>query len=348
MSKFWNEAVKNISPYVPGEQLNDKKYIKLNTNENPYPPSPKVLEAIKKGVGEGIKLYPNPIVKDAIGSIARNYGVGEKNVFLGNGSDEILAFCFMAFMDKGDNISFPNVTYSFYEVYSEFFGMKVNLMETDENLQIEMSGFGDNNRVYILANPNAPTGQYISVEEIEKFLKEKKDSLLIVDEAYIDFGGESCVNLIDKYDNLLVVQTFSKSRSLAGMRIGMAFGNEELIQGLNRVKNSFNSYTVDTLSIIAAKSAIEDKVYFEKIRNEIISTREWLSNRFSMIGYSYLTSKANFLFVKKYGVSGKKLYEILKYENILVRYFDKEKLKDYVRITIGTREEMEVLLQKLP
>lgn len=347
MSKYWNDHVKTLEPYVPGEQPKDKKYIKLNTNENPYGPSKRVIEAIEKASNEELKLYPDPTCSDLNKEIAKYYGLNENEVFIGNGSDEILAFSFMTFFQKGRKVLFPDVSYTFYNVYAEMFNLDYELIKLDNDFNIPLEDFNRHNGGIIFPNPNAPTGKYIEPNEIIKVIEKNTDSVVIVDEAYVDFGGQSMVDYVKNYPNLLVIQTFSKSRSLAGLRVGFAMGNKELIEGLNRVKNSFNSYTIDRLALIGAREAIKDENYFKDTINKIIKTREETIIKLKDLNFKVLDSKANFIFAKHNKVKGKYLYEELKNNGVLVRHFNKDRIEDFLRITIGTDEEMNILIEKL-
>ena len=347
MSKYWNDHVKTLEPYVPGEQPKDKKYIKLNTNENPYGPSKRVIEAIEKASNEELKLYPDPTCSDLNKEIAKYYGLNENEVFIGNGSDEILAFSFMTFFQKGRKVLFPDVSYTFYNVYAEMFNLDYEHINLDNDFNIPLEDFNRNNGGVIFPNPNAPTGKYIEPNEIIKVIEKNTNSVVIVDEAYVDFGGQSMADYIKSYPNLLVIQTFSKSRSLAGLRVGFAMGNKELIEGLNRVKNSFNSYTIDRLALIGAREAIKDENYFKDTINKIIKTREETIIKLKDLNFKVLDSKANFIFAKHNKVKGKYLYEELKNNGVLVRHFNKDRIEDFLRITIGTDEEMNILIEKL-
>ena len=347
MSKYWNENVKGLEPYIPGEQPKDKKYIKLNTNENPYPPSPKVTEAISKANNGDLKLYPDPTCSNLIDKIAEYYGVSSDEVFIGNGSDEILAFIFMTYFEKGKKILFPDISYSFYKVYAELFKLDYKMVKLDNEFNIPLDELKKKNGGIILPNPNAPTGKYISTSQLEEVVKTNKDSVVIVDEAYVDFGGESMIKFTKKYPNLLVVQTFSKSRALAGLRVGFAIGNKELIEGLNRIKNSMNSYTIDRIALAGAQAAIEDDKYFKKITKSIIETREKYSAEIKQLGFEVLDSKSNFIFIKHNKLKGEYIYKKLKEKGVLVRYFGSERIEDYMRVTIGTNEEMEVFVENI-
>lgn len=347
MSKFWNDKVKEIEPYVPGEQPKDKKYIKLNTNENPYPPADNVIEAMKNAVNDDLKLYPDPTCSELIDEIAKYYSLNKDEVFIGNGSDEILAFSFMTFFSKEKQILFPDISYTFYKVYAELFNLDYKLVKLDDNYNIPLEELKFSNGGIIIPNPNAPTGKYIDIEQLRVLIETNKDSVVIIDEAYIDFGGESMVKFIKEYDNLLVIQTLSKSRSLAGLRVGFALGHRDLIEGLNRIKNSINSYTIDRVAIAGAKAAINEQEYFKEITNKIINTRERTVKDLAALGFIILESKANFVFVQHNKVSGKYLYETLKDNGILVRYFNKDRIDNFLRITIGTDFEMNTLIEKL-
>lgn len=347
MSKYWNDKVREIEPYVPGEQPKDKKYIKLNTNENPYSPSDKAIEAMKEAVNGDLKLYPDPTCSDLINEVANYYNLSNDEVFIGNGSDEILAFSFMAFFSEDKKILFPDISYTFYKVYAELFNLDYELVKLNDNFDIPLEELKKQNGGVIIPNPNAPTAKYIEVEELKKLVEANKDSVVIIDEAYIDFGGQSMVKFIKDYDNLLVIQTLSKSRSLAGLRVGFALGHKDLIEGLNRIKNSINSYTIDRVALAGAKAAIQDNEYFEEITKKIISTREKVAKDLERLDFKVLDSKSNFVFASHNKVSGKYLYETLKDNGVLVRYFNKERIDNFLRITIGTDEEMSILIEKL-
>lgn len=347
MSRFLSLNTRELTPYVPGEQPKDKKFIKLNTNENPYPPSPLVIERIRSFVLEDLRLYPNSegaIVKQAV---SKYYGISEEEVFAGNGSDEVLAFIFKAFFDNTEKIGFPDITYSFYPVYSALFNVPCIKVPVRNDFSIELTRYPEDLKGIIFANPNAPTGIYIPSGEIEELLKNRPNTLVIVDEAYIDFGGESCIPLISKYDNLIVVQTLSKSRALAGQRIGLAMGCKALMDGLVRIKDSFNSYPLDRMAQIAAEAAFVDIGYFNETRQKIMKTRQWTQEKLLDLGVTTTDSKANFLFVYIPGVSGPDALSKLRQEGILVRNFKDPKICDWLRITIGTQSDMEKLVEKI-
>lgn len=344
MNKLWSSMAKRAEPYVPGEQLNKENIIKLNTNENPYPPSPIVIEAISKEIGKDLRLYPSPTMDDLKETIARYYRLEKKNVFVGNGSDEVLAFSFMAFFNPGKQIVFPEITYSFYPVYAKLFHIPYKKIPLNEDFTLDVASFFNSEGGVIFPNPNAPTSIYLSLEQVEEIVKQNRDKVVIVDEAYIDFAPKSAVSLIDRYDNLLVIQTFSKSRALAGLRVGFALGNETLIKALIRMKDSFNSYPVDRLALAGAKAAMEDTAYFREITNKIIRTRKWVTEKLEHLGFFVLPSATNFVFASHAQFPAKSLYEQLREQNILIRYFAQKPIDNFARITIGTDEEMEIFI----
>lgn len=347
LSKFWSEVTRLTEPYVPGEQPKVKNMIKLNTNENPYPPSPKVLAALKGAVDGNLRLYPDPTADELCEAIAKAYDVAKSQVFIGNGSDEVLAFSFLAFFNQDEQILFPDITYSFYPVYANLYRLDYKEVPLNEDFTIPVEQFFHAEGGVIFPNPNAPTSIGLGLEQIEKILQNNPDKVVMVDEAYIDFGGESAVPLIRRYDNLLVIQTLSKSRSLAGLRVGFAFGNEQLIEGLNRIKNSFNSYTLDRLALVGAKAAIEDTAYFEETRSKIIETRHRVIGELRQLNFTVLDSQANFLFMNHGRVDAKQIFETLKEKGIYVRYFNKSRIDQFLRVTIGTDEEMNRLMEEL-
>lgn len=344
MSKFLSEKYADLAPYTPGEQPKTENLIKLNTNESPYPPSPAVMEALNDKETSDLKLYPDPTAEKLVKAIAEFYGLDEDQIIVGNGSDELLAFSFMAFQKGEGKIYYPEISYGFYPVYSRVFQAKGQGVPLDEDLNINIEDYKGLDGTIIIANPNAPTGIALGPDEIEKILKANPDQLVIIDEAYIDFGGKSCTPLIQRYENLLIIQTFSKSRNLAGARIGFAMGNPEIIRDLNRIKYSFNPYNLNRLSILAGTAAMKDKEYFEKCTGEIIRTRDYFTGAMKDLGFEVLPSSANFVFVRNDRISGEAYYALLRKKNILVRYFRKEPIEDYVRITIGLPSEMEALL----
>ena len=353
MSKFWNDKIKEIEPYVPGEQPKDKKYIKLNTNENPYSPSEKVIEKIKSMNLEDLKLYPDPDVSELRKVIAEYFSkkiderITKEQIFVGNGSDEVLALIFMTFFNKGDKVYYPDITYSFYPVYADLFDLKEVKIPLNENFKIEINKYFGVDGHIIITNPNAPTSIALKLNEIEKIIKNNPTQLIVIDEAYVDFGAESSVKLVNKYDNVLVVQTFSKSRSFAGMRLGYAIGSENIIEGLNRLKFSFNSYTIDRISIEAGIESFKDDDYFVKTNAKIIETREKTVKKLKELGFKVLNSSANFIFISHNKVFAGDLYKNLKDNGVLVRYFAKDRIDNYLRVTIGTDEDMEIFIEKL-
>ncbi len=347
--KFWSDTTKKLKPYIPGEQLNETEIVKLNTNENPFSPSPLVIQEIKKLVETDLKKYPDPQSNELKDSIAKFYTtdsfkIDNKNIFIGNGSDEVLAHVFMAFF-SGKKLYFPNITYSFYPVYCGLYGIDYNPVPLNEKFEIEKNNYENLDGNIIFPNPNAPTGIDMPLDIIEEILIKNPDNLVVVDEAYIDFGGQSALGLINKYKNLLIVQTFSKSRSLAGMRIGFAMGDNNLIEGLTRVKDSFNSYPLDKVAQIAGKASMEDKKYFEYTSNKIIENREWTISQLKIRKIETLPSMANFIFVKV--DKAESIYKKLKERKILVRYFNQPLINNFLRISIGTKKEMEILIKNI-
>jgi len=347
MSKYWSELAKKLIPYVPGEQPQGKKYIKLNTNENPYPPSPRVIDAIKKVDSELLKLYPDPTGNQLSTTIARYYSLKKEQIYVGNGSDEVLAFTFMAFFDPDKPILFPDITYSFYSVYSSIFKIEYQLVELDSDFNIPINKFNRENGGIIFPNPNAPTGKYLPLDAIKEILDNNSNQVVVIDEAYIDFGGESAACLIPEYPNLLVIQTLSKSRSLAGLRVGFAMGQEELIEGLNRIKNSINSYTLDRLALIGAEEAFNDQHYFLKSVERVITTRESVAVQLKELGFKVLDSKGNFLFINHPSLPAIELYTQLKERGILVRHFPKPRIDNFLRVSIGTDDEMASFIERI-
>ncbi len=341
--RSWESNVRKVVPYVPGEQPKNKKVIKLNTNENPYPPSPKVAEELRRMTTDTMRKYPDPAAEQLVSAIASQCHVRPQQVFPGVGSDDVLAMAFLTFFNSGKPILFPDITYSFYDVWADLFRIPYECQMLDDNFQIRKEDYFKENGGVIFSNPNAPTGVLMPLNEIEEIIRHNRDVIVIVDEAYIDFGGTSAVTLLDKYDNLLIVQTFSKSRSLAGMRVGYALGNEELIRYLNDVKYSINSYTMNEAAIRLGTAAALDQEYFEETRKKIIATRERAKRELKALGFSFADSRANFIFASHKSVPAKELFEALKAEGIFVRYFNKPRIDNYLRITIGTDEEMEAL-----
>ncbi|OPX86728.1 MAG: Histidinol-phosphate aminotransferase [Pelotomaculum sp. PtaB.Bin104] len=347
MSKFWSKVIRGLAPYVPGEQPKDRKYVKLNTNENPYPPSPAVLEVIREHTGQDLRLYPDPngdILKTAVASC---YQVDKNNVFVGNGSDEVLAFTFIAFFKQEKPILYPDITYSFYPVYSKLFEIEALTIPLTTDFQINLDDYPAENGGVIFPNPNAPTGRLLNLEQIESLLKRNTASVVVVDEAYVDFGGVSCIPLVENYPNLLVCQTLSKARSLAGMRIGYAIGAPELIDGLERAKNCFNSYTLSRLAQVAGTAAMNDRLYFETTCQAIIATREWVVRELEQLDFEVVPSAANFVFIRHYNRKAGELFCELRQRGVLVRYFNLPRIDNHLRVTIGTDDEMKELIKQL-
>lgn len=343
----WERNIRKVVPYTPGEQPNQPDMIKLNTNENPYPPAPKVQQVLKEMDAGDLRLYPDPSAGALVKAIADYYGLNEDQVFVGVGSDDVLAMSFLTFFNGEKPVLFPDITYSFYDVWAELFRIPYERPALDDSFHIKKEDYFKENGGIIFPNPNAPTGVELPLQDIEEILKANPESVVIVDEAYIDFGAHSALPLISKYDNLLVVQTFSKSRSMAGMRIGFACGNPVLIKYLNDVKYSFNSYTMNRTSLAAGVAAIGDRDYFEDTCQKIMDTREWTQKELKALGFTFQDSKANFIFAAHKTCPAKQIFEALRAKHIYVRYFAKPRIDNYLRITIGTREEMEQLIRFL-
>ena len=339
----WRENVRKVGPYVPGEQPKKSGIIKLNTNENPYPPAPGVERALREFSAEELRRYPDPAVTGLRECLAERYGLTADQVFVGVGSDDVLAMAFMTFFNSDRPVLFPDISYSFYSVWAEEFRIPYRRPALDENFRLVKEDYYGENGGIIFPNPNAPTAIFEPLETIEDILGHNRDVVVIVDEAYIDFGGTSALSLIDRYDNLLVVQTFSKSRSMAGMRIGFAMGNPELIKYLNDVKYSFNSYTMSSLAIRCGVEAVKDDTYFQETVKKIVSTRERAKKVLSELGFSFTDSMANFIFAAHESVPAGELFEALRKADIYVRYFKSPGIDNYLRITVGTEEEMEKL-----
>lgn len=339
--RSWEENVRKVVPYVPGEQPQREQMIKLNTNENPYPPAPGVQKVLETFAVDKLRLYPDPVVGKLNTAIAEYYGVNKNQVFSGVGSDDVLAMIFMTFFNSKTPILFPDITYSFYDVWADMLRIPYTKIALDDNLCICPEDYKRENGGIIFPNPNAPTGELLPLEQVEVIIRNNPEVMVVVDEAYIDFGGESALPLIEKYDNVIVVQTFSKSRSMAGSRIGFAISNEKVIQYLNDVKYSFNSYTMDALTIELGTAAIQDKEYFDKTREKIIATREWTKEELKKLGFTFGDSMSNFIFVTHEKYSAVELFQALREKDIYVRYFSKpERINNYLRISIGTDEEM--------
>lgn len=345
--KTWEANIRKVVPYTPGEQPNETDMIKLNTNENPYPPAPGVEKILKTLDIDALRLYPDPKAEMLVHAIAEYCQLEDDQVFVGVGSDDVLAMSFLTFFNSGKPVLFPDITYSFYDVWADLFRIPYETPALDENFHIKKQDYFRENGGIIFPNPNAPTGVELPLGDIEEILQKNRDVIVIVDEAYVDFGAQSALPLIEKYDNLLVVQTFSKSRSMAGMRIGFACGNRELIKYLNDVKYSFNSYTMDRTALAAGAEAVRDKEYFEETCRKIIATREWTKKELRALGFTFQDSKANFIFASHKTCPAAELFAALREQHIYVRYFAKPRIDNFLRITIGTQEEMEVFVKFL-
>ncbi len=341
----WRENIRQVEPYTPGEQPKETGIVKLNTNENPYPPSPKVNE-IHENLGD-LRLYPDPTAGALVEAIAQYHNVDQSQVFVGVGSDDVLAMSFLTFFNSQKPILFPDITYSFYDVWAGLYRIPYETPALTEDFKIRKEDYYKENGGVIFPNPNAPTGIYENLTFIEDILKHNQDVVVIVDEAYIDFGGATALPLLEKYENLLVVRTFSKSRSMAGLRIGYAIGNQELIKALNDVKYSFNSYTMNLPSILLGTASLKDESYFRETTEKIMETRSWFESEMQKLGFSFPDSKANFIFASHKEVPAKEIFEAAKEHKIYVRYFEKPRIDNYLRISIGTREEMQKLLDFL-
>ena len=343
----WEKYVRRVEPYVPGEQPKSKRVIKLNTNECPYPPSPKVRKALRKMDSRKLRLYPDPQAESLVEILADYYDVKKEQVFVGVGSDDVLAMAFLTFFNSKKPVLFPDITYSFYDVWAELYKIPYETIPLKEDFTINTEDYDRECGGIVIANPNAPTGLMTGVAEIEKILRANKEVVVIVDEAYVDFGAESCVPLVDKYDNLLVVQTFSKSRAMAGMRIGFAIGSKKLIKYLLDAKFSFNSYTMNMPSLELGTACVKDDKYFKETVQKVIKTREWTKAQLTELGFTFPDSKTNFIFATHKEVPAKEIFEMLKKEKIYVRYFNKPRIDNYLRISIGTDEEMQKLVECL-
>ena len=345
MSNFLNKNYQTLESYVPGEQPTDMKYIKLNTNEFPYEPSPYVIEKVNEEEVKKLNLYPDPKSTHLKETIAKRYGFNKENVFVSNGSDETLAFYFMAFCEGG--VVFPDITYGFYEVYANLYNLDYKKIPLKDDFSIDVNDYIGINKNIIIANPNAPTGMILSIDDIEKIVSSNKNNLVAIDEAYVDFGAQSALSLVNKYDNLIVIQTFSKSRALAGGRLGFAIANEEIILDFEKIKYSTNPYNINRLTQVAGISAIKDDAYYMDLCKEVIKTREYTKCELKKLGFTLTDSYANFVFASRRGFGGEELYLDLKHNGILVRHFKDERVKDYLRITIGKKEDMEALIEAL-
>lgn len=346
MSREWTKNLRNIEPYVPGEQSKDKDIVKINANENPYPPSPKAAKILKNFDTNKLRFYPSANSTKLKEAIAKYYKVDVSNVFVGNGSDDVLAVAFQSFFNSEKPIVYPDLTYSFYPVWCSLFGIKYKNYPVGDDFRINPEDYKEKNGGVVISNPNAPTSLGEGLDFVEKILNYNQDSVVIIDEAYVDFGGTSSIPLIDKYENLLVTGTFSKSRSLAGLRIGFAIGSKALIDVMEAVKNSYNSYTVDSLSIEMGAASIEDDEYFKSTCKKVIKTRERVTLELEKLGFDVLDSQTNFIFATHNKHNMKSLFEYLKTQKVFIRYFSLPRIENYVRITIGTNEEMDIFLEK--
>lgn len=341
--RAFEKNIRKVEPYVPGEQP-QRKVIKLNTNENPYPPAPGVTKALAEMNTDRLRLYPDPTIKPLVDELANYYGVNSDQVFVGVGSDDVLAMCFLTFFNSEKPIFFPDITYSFYKVWAELFRIPYECQKLDDNFRIVKEDYYKENGGVVIANPNAPTSLYADLTDIEDIILNNQDVIVIIDEAYIDFAGKSSLELINKYENLIVVQTFSKARSMAGMRIGYAISNPALIKYLNDAKYSFNSYTLNQTSIICGVEAVRDREYFEETVAKIVETRDWTIGELRKLGFECLDSAANFIFAKHPAYDARELFEALKENDIYVRFWGSKRIEQYMRISVGTKEEMESLL----
>ena len=347
METLWEKNIRKIEPYVPGEQSKEKNIVKINANENPYPPSPKAIEAIRSFDAGRLRFYPDANALPLKKALADYYNVEADNVFLGNGSDDVIALCFQTFFCSDKPIAFPDITYSFYPVWCRLFNIPYVTYKLDENFRIIPEDYKEENGGVILPNPNAPTSIGEGLDFVRKLLEYNQDSIVIIDEAYVDFGGTSCIELIKEYDNLVVTGTFSKSRSLASLRIGFAIANKKLISYLEAVKNSYNSYTVDSLSIAAGIASVEDDEYFRQTIGKVIKTRQRVTDELEALGFEVLPSSSNFIMATHNDCNMKEMFEYLKGQKVFIRYFSLPRIDKYVRVTIGTDEEMDVFLDKV-
>lgn len=347
MSKLWSPFVNNLVPYVPGEQPKIERLIKLNTNENPYGPSPKAIAAMQAQISDDLRLYPDPNCDLLKHAVADYYSVGPQYVFVGNGSDEVLAHAFHGLFQHSKPVLFPDISYSFYPVYCGLYGIEQQLVPLDDDFQIRVEDYRQPNGGIVFPNPNAPTGCLLELDKIEQIVKANPHSVVLVDEAYIDFGGDSAISLVKKYDNLLITQTLSKSRSLAGLRVGIAVGHPDLIEGLERIKNSFNSYPLDRAAIAGAAAAFADADHFHSTRNKVIASREWVTEALTALGFEVLPSAANFVFARHSSRDGQELAAQLREQGVLVRHFSQPRIDQFLRISIGTEEQNHTLIDVL-
>lgn len=347
MSRFWNPLVSTLVPYVPGEQPKMTNLVKLNTNENPYGPSPKAIAAIQASLNDDLRLYPDPNADVLKAAIARYYAIDKSMVFVGNGSDEVLAHAFLGLLKHEQPILFPDITYSFYPVYCGLFGVAFEQVPLDDDFAINVADYQRPNGGIIFPNPNAPTGVLLPLQQVEALLQQHPDSVVVVDEAYIDFGGASAVGLVGRYPNLLVIQTLSKSRSLAGLRVGLAIGHPDLIEALERIKNSFNSYPLGRMAIAGAAAAFEDVEYFRQTTAAVMDSRKQLCNELSTLGFAVLPSAANFVFARHPARDGAELTQALREHSVIVRHFSSPRISQFLRITVGSVEQNRALVSAL-
>ena len=340
-----NEKYATLEEYVPGEQPTDMKYIKLNTNESPFKPWPLVYEALNRCEIDKLPLYPDPECGSLTKKLADYYGFDEENIFIGNGSDEVLNFAFMAFCQNG--VAFADITYGFYKVFADLHGIETQIIPLKDDFSISADDYKSLGKAVFIANPNAPTGMALSLSDIEKIVASNTNNVVIIDEAYVDFGGESAVNIVKKYDNVLVVRTYSKSRSLAGGRLGFSIGGKEITADLKKLKYSTNPYNINRLTLLAGEASIDDEKYFRDNINKIIENREYTSKELKNMGFEVLPSKTNFVFARSKNIDGERLYKLLKKNGILVRHFNKKRIEDFIRVTIGTKEQMRAFVSKV-
>ncbi len=347
MSRFWSNIVSELTPYVPGEQPKLPDLVKLNTNENPYGPSPQVLAALREVSNDSLRLYPDPTASELKQTLAAYHGLNSAQVFVGNGSDEVLALAFMALLKHDAPLLFPDISYSFYPVYCKLYGIDYRTVALDDTMRIRPEDYRGPCGAIIFPNPNAPTGVDLPLAGVETLLRDHPDAVVVVDEAYVDFGGESAVALVDRYPNLLVVQTFSKSRSLAGLRVGCAFGHADLVEALERVKNSFNSYPLDRLALAGAVASLHDEAYFQQTRQAVIASREQLAADLAALGFEVLPSVANFIFARHPQHDAAQLAAGLRAKSVIVRHFNAPRISQYLRISIGNPAECAALMAAL-
>ena len=340
----WEENVRKVVPYTAGEQPQNQNVIKLNTNECPYPPAPGVKKAIEEFNYDSLRLYPDMDATNLRRELASYYHVDMEQIFVGVGSDDVLAMSFLTYFNSEKPILFPDITYSFYDVWADLYKIPYKMMPLDEEFHIRKEDYLQENGGVIIANPNAPTGVMMDVSDIEEIIQANQDVVVIIDEAYVDFGGETCLPLLKKYENLLIVQTFSKSRSMAGMRIGFAMGNTKLIHYLNDAKFSFNSYTMNTTALVAGTEAVKDEAYFKETVQKVVNTRERVKKELAALGFTFTDSKSNFIFASHKRVSAQEIFDALKAQNIYVRHWNKARIENYLRISIGTDEQMDTML----